>query len=295
MRILLTQSSELNAAPCTVLPQDILTFVTALNETATSEEVWQLFVDLAKQKGITLVDYVIATDYQNWQKVQFIRTTMDSSWIDFANADTRVRRKSTFRLHSINRLEPVLTGYEYHDLMHNMDEERAFLLKQTAEKYGGRSGIAIPMRMTDPGQAAHMMLAADLPRAEFEELMAQQGWVLHACALYAHIRHMELFKTEFMERNKLTEKQREIVESVGAGMTDKEISARLGVSISTVRQRISALQNKTGCRNRADLAALAMRIGLVPDPMTRAHQNELTVFLSTGDNQQGTEYARNDT
>jgi len=289
-----TQGSELNATPCTIIPQDILAFLAALNETQSSEEVWGLFVALAKDKGITVVDYVIATDYQDWQKVQFVRTTLASCWIDFANTDTRVRRKSTFRLHSVNRLEPVLTGYEYRDLMHNMDAERAFLLKQTAEKYGGRSGIAIPMRMTDPGQAAHMMLAADLPRDAFEDLIKQHGWVLHVCALYAHTRHMELFKTEFILRNRLTEKQREIVAAVGTGLTDKEISARLKISISTVRQRINALHSKTGCRNRADLAALAMRIGLVPDPMTRAHQKELTVFLSTGDNQPGTEYAKND-
>ena len=45
-----------------------------------------------------------------------------------------------------------------------LDEERVFLLKQSAENFGARSGIAIPLRMTDPGQAAHMMYAADVPR-----------------------------------------------------------------------------------------------------------------------------------
>lgn len=288
------ENSDLAAAPCTVFPQELLAFLGALNRTESSEQVWTMLVDLARGMGITVVDYVIATDYQNWQKVQFVRTTLASTWIDFANADTRVRRKSTFRLHSVRNLEPVLTGYDYRDLMHGMDEERVFLLKQSAENFGARSGIAIPLRMTDPGQAAHVMYAADVSRDEFERLLQQHGWVLHACTLYAHIRHMELFKSEFIERNKLTEKQREIVESVGAGLTDKEIAAGLNISISTVRQRISALQNKTGCRNRAELAALAMRIGLVPDPMARALQQELTVFLSTGDNRQGTEYARND-
>ena len=285
--------SDLAAAPCTIFPPDLMAFLTALDKTETSEEVWTLLVDLARGIGLTVVDYVIATDYQNWQKVQFVRTTLASTWIDFANADMRVRRKSTFRLHSVKNLEPVLTGYEYRDLMHHMDEERIDLLKQTADNFGTRSSIAIPLRMMDPGQAAHILFAADLPRAAFEELLQTHGWTLHSCALYAHIRHMELFKTEFIERNKLTEKQEAIVSAVGAGLTDKEISARLSVSISTVRQRIRALQVKTGCRNRAELAALAMRIGLVPDPMTRAHQHDLTVFLSTGDNKQGTEYVRN--
>jgi hypothetical protein len=42
-------------------------------------------------------------------------------------------------------------------------------------------------------------------------------------------------------------------------------------------------------RNRIDLAALAVRIGLVEDPCLRAHSNELTVFITTGDDVSGVE------
>ncbi|MEM6729706.1 MAG: hypothetical protein AAF618_14470, partial [Pseudomonadota bacterium] len=43
----------------------------------------------------------------------------------------------------------------------------------------------------------------------------------------------------------------------------------LGISISAVRQRMAALQDKTGLANRTDLAALAMSLGIVPDPLNR--------------------------
>ena len=72
---------------------------------------------------------------------------------------------------------------------------------------------------------------------------------------------------------------------------DKQIATELGVSVSAVRQRLTVVQNKTGAQNRADLAALAMRMGLISDPLLKPHAEELTVFLSTGDGKSGKEYS----
>ncbi|MEL7117224.1 MAG: LuxR C-terminal-related transcriptional regulator [Pseudomonadota bacterium] len=282
-------------ADCTVIPADLMDFIASLDRAETSDDVWTLLVDLTRSLGITLLDYVIATDHRNWEKVQFIRTTHSSEWINFANQDPRVRRMSTFRLHSVHHLIPVCAGIGYLAPDPNLSDERRALLEETASKHGGRSGIAIPLRMTEPGQAAHMMFGVGERKEVLEDIFDRHGWTLQCAALYGHIRHMELFKSEFSQRNRLTEKQEAIIRAVGLGLTDKEITARLNISLSTVRQRINALQGKTGCKNRADLAALAMRMGLVPDPITRAHTKDLTVFLSTGDNRTGTEYVRNDT
>lgn len=276
-----------------VLPQALMEFTYALERTESSRQVWDLLVELYQSLGIDTLDYVIATDFQNWQKVQFIRTTLPSDWIDFANSDTRVRRKSTFRLHSVNRLFAVLVGYDYLKDAADIDPDRLDLLKRQAERFGTKAGMAIPLRMSDPGQAAHLCLSVFGDRAHFEAIMARHGWTLHASALSAHTRHMELFKSEFSTRNKLTDKQVEIIKLVGAGFADKEIAEALGISFSTVRQRISALQTKTGCKNRAELAALAMRMGLIADPMNKVHDHrDLTVFLCTGDDKTGVEYDR---
>jgi len=42
-------------------------------------------------------------------------------------------------------------------------------------------------------------------------------------------------------------------------------------------------------QNRADLAAIAARLGFVADPLLRGHGDALTVFLSTGDGKTGAE------
>lgn len=269
-------------------PPELRNFLVALEGTETTQEVWDALVTLASGLGLPIVDYVCATDYRNWEQAQFIRTTLHSDWIAKAGANPNIRKTSYFRTHAITRLTPILIGWEYRDLMGDLSPERLEILRMTADM-GLAAGMAVPLRMGEPGQAGIMGFGGQLTRAECDSLLEEQGWTLHAAALSAHTRYIELFKREFIERNELTPKQRELITYVGQGMMDKQIAHELGISFSAVRQRLVSVQAKTGVRNRAELAALAMRIGLVPDPMLSADASDLTVFLSTGDGKSGSE------
>ncbi len=154
--------------------------------------------------------------------------------------------------------------------------------------FGFRAGLAVPLRIRDPGQAPLIRLGSDFSRAEFDALLAEYGWTLHAAMLSAHARYTELIKLEFTARNQLTEKRKEMLWLVGQGLMDKQIANQLGIFFSAVRQRLSTVQTKTGAQNRADLAALAARLGLVSDPLLRGHRDDLTVFPCTGDGKTGT-------
>jgi len=271
------------------VPGNLRDFLIGLEVTTTSEQVWDLIVDFAAGLGLPVVDYVFATDYQKWEQAQFIRTTLSSDWINFAQNDPDVRKLSTFRLHSVKYLTPMTVGYSYVDDIEGITPERKELLRRTAAAFHCDAGLAIPLRMNEPGQAAHLLVAGPYNRDEFDAILKEHGWAIHAAALSAHTRYVEFFKAEFCERNELTEKQKELVTLVGRGLLDKQIMYELGISFSAVRQRLSAVQAKTGSTNRAELAALAMRIGLVPDPMLKSHSSDLTVFLSTGDGKSGSE------
>ena len=270
------------------VPANLRDFLISLEATSNSDDVWELLVAFADGIGLNMVEYVCATDFRDWEQAQFIRTTVDSSWIGHAQSDPDVRRLSMFRLHSVNFLTPVTMGMAYIDEIENVCPKRRYLIECNA-KFGLNAGFAIPLRMNEPGQAAHIIFGGDFTRAEFDAILDQHGWAMHAVALSAHTRYIELFKAEFCERNELTEKQTELVRLVGRGLLDKQIAHDLGISFSAVRQRLAAVQQKTGCTNRAELAALAVRIGLVPDPMLKPHAADLTVFLSMADGASGTE------
>lgn len=61
----------------------------------------------------------------------------------------------------------------------------------------------------------------------------------------------------------LTPREREILEVLAEGLSDKEIAARFTVSIATVRTHVNAILAKTGARSRTQALILAVRHGIV--------------------------------
>jgi len=54
----------------------------------------------------------------------------------------------------------------------------------------------------------------------------------------------------------LTIRQREIVDGIAAGLTNKEIAVRVGVSEGTVKKHLVRLRARRGAPNKAALVAL---------------------------------------
>jgi two-component system response regulator DesR len=61
----------------------------------------------------------------------------------------------------------------------------------------------------------------------------------------------------------LSEREREVLDLISAGSTNKEIAVALYLSPYTVKEHTSALYRKLGARNRAEAVQLAQRIGLL--------------------------------
>jgi two-component system response regulator DesR len=61
----------------------------------------------------------------------------------------------------------------------------------------------------------------------------------------------------------LTEREREVLDLIAAGATNREIAGRLYLSPHTVKEHTSALYRKLRARNRAEAVQRAQRIGLL--------------------------------
>jgi two-component system nitrate/nitrite response regulator NarL len=61
----------------------------------------------------------------------------------------------------------------------------------------------------------------------------------------------------------LTPREIEIVEAVAAGDSNRDIAARLVISLQTVKHHLTSIFDKTGTSTRLELALLAIRQGLV--------------------------------
>jgi DNA-binding NarL/FixJ family response regulator len=64
----------------------------------------------------------------------------------------------------------------------------------------------------------------------------------------------------------LSEREREVLELIGAGATNREIAERLFLSPHTIKDHTTALYRKLGVRNRAEATRKAEQLGLTPRP-----------------------------
>lgn len=262
------------------IPERLLRGLVDLESASSTREVWDILVRTGAEMALPFVEYTYATDFRNPARPQFVHTTIDSVWLTWIDEIQHLRDTATFRSHGCRYLTPVIVGVSYFDEMGTISPERRQHLMM-ASQLGVDAAVAFPLRMGIDGQAALMTFGGPHSKADFDDMIARHGWTLHALSHSAHLRYTELLKTEMVTKFGLTEKQRELIGLVGLGMMDKQIAHTLGISFSAVRQRLATVQQKTGAQNRADLAALAMRLGLVPDPLLRGQNSQATVYLST--------------
>jgi DNA-binding NarL/FixJ family response regulator len=58
-------------------------------------------------------------------------------------------------------------------------------------------------------------------------------------------------------RHGLTERELEVIRAIGRGRTNQEIASELFISLSTVKNHLSAIQARLGMRNRVEIAVWA--------------------------------------
>jgi DNA-binding NarL/FixJ family response regulator len=64
----------------------------------------------------------------------------------------------------------------------------------------------------------------------------------------------------------VTDREREVLVLLAAGLSNADISDRMHLGITTVKTHVASLLSKTACNNRVQLAVLAARYGLVAGP-----------------------------
>ncbi len=247
-------------------PELLSRFLMRLESTTHSDQVWRLLVNLGRWVDLPFIDFICANAYENWKKTLFIRTSYDAGWLNAANEDPEIGRWSYFRTHAMRYLTPIAVGIEYLDQYRHLPAQRVAVMQEGARR-GLRAGLAIPLRQGTPPLAAQITFLGNHARRSCDAILRTHGWTLNVAAMAAHQRFMAHFQAELTERAQISDKQRELLEMIGRGLQDKQIAVALGVSVSAVRQRMGYLLRRTRLSNRAELAALAMSMGVLPDPL----------------------------
>ncbi|GGV46623.1 LuxR C-terminal-related transcriptional regulator [Streptomyces griseoflavus] len=79
----------------------------------------------------------------------------------------------------------------------------------------------------------------------------------------------------------LSQREVDVVRSIGGALSNREIAKELGVSETTVKSHVSRLLTKLDLRDRVQVALLAVRLGLVPLHATPSDAGPANVLATT--------------
>ncbi|MCA0995947.1 helix-turn-helix transcriptional regulator [Alloyangia pacifica] len=248
------------------VPDLLQWFLTELEMTETTEQVWQLIVRLGRTLDLPFVDLIASSLQSACRRPLFVRSSHDTGWLEAFGSDAEIGRWSYLRGHAAAHLTPITIGLEFLSEYRVLPERRIEVLREAARRRM-RAGVAFPLRQGTPPRAGMLSFSGDHSRREMLAILHAHGWTLSTAALLGHQRFAACFAREFPLRRQITEKQMELLGLIGSGLHDKEIAGVLEISVSAVRQRLQALCARTGMTSRAELAALAMSLGVLPDPL----------------------------
>ncbi|MDQ6617615.1 MAG: helix-turn-helix transcriptional regulator [Actinomycetota bacterium] len=72
-------------------------------------------------------------------------------------------------------------------------------------------------------------------------------------------------REDAVRESRLSPREQELLGLVGRGLTDREIAAKLVISLATVRSHLDRIRDKTGRRRRPQLTRLAVDLDLILD------------------------------
>jgi two-component system response regulator DesR len=138
---------------------------------------------------------------------------------------------------------------------------------------GGDSGadLCTEIRSSSPATRVLLMSSVDRVSSHSAKSMGAAGFVPKgwgARDIAGAARMVGLGMTVFAPEseqppNLLTQREREVLEMVAGGATNREIADRLFLSPHTVKDHTSALYRKMKARNRAEAILRAQRLGLL--------------------------------
>ncbi len=137
----------------------------------------------------------------------------------------------------------------------------------------GESGADVSMLIRRASPSTRVLLISGAGRMSPAAARAAgaSGFVskdLEARDVAAAVRMVGMGMTMFAPKSDqpaplLSEREREVLDLIAAGSTNREIAQHLYLSPHTVKEHTSALYRKLGARNRAEAVQRAQRIGLL--------------------------------
>ncbi len=245
------------------MDQELLDFITSINNATKEEEIWKVWLSACQKAGLDVVNYVFAQKGTDSVKTNNL-TNLPLAWNEYYQKEKFSSQDYLVKYLVEKNVLPIT-----HDISQvgadffQTDKQRE--MYHDAKEVGMSRLLLVPFNDLDGEGAGGVSFGtSSLTSKEFQELIKQSGTLLFAMAQVAHQR----LKQKHMNANTMppisfSPRQQEILKHLASGLTNKEISYRLKVSMPTVSFHLKAIANKLNVKMSREILPKALLLQLV--------------------------------
>lgn len=246
-------------------PRALQHFLNELNLTQSSDEVWELYLNLALELGQTVVTYGYLRYSTHADAEVVLRTNLPDEWGQISNAVPNFSYFDYGRMHIASKITSFLHGIEFLDLYEGEEfctPEYVKIVEKAAE-FNMRSGLFIPFRSSLEDEKGGSAFLGAMSRDDFLALLKEHGWTMQVAALQTHIAYQRHLKRAEAEKFDLTERQVAFLRLSANGLSFKEIAHKWQVTDRAVAKHARAISARFGAQSKMAVMARAIRLGIV--------------------------------
>jgi len=246
------------------LDNDLIDFLTDIDHVANEEDIFPIFLDAVKSLGAETACYTYAQKNEDGTTTASFQTNYPKDWVDYYT-ERNFQNNDYLIKHLLENTTLPIT----HDLDTlgdgELSSEDGKEMWHTVADLGMRRGLAIPFFGLSADGYGGMLIGSNLVNTdEFQKILTEKGAVLYSMAQVTH----QLLKHKYMNTGALgaiilSPRQKEIVKFISQGISNKEISYRLNISMPTISFHLKAVAQKLDVRTNREILPKAIALGLV--------------------------------
>lgn len=241
----------------------IIDFLTDLGHDKTADDVFQTLVKHIKGVGFDVANYVYAQNNENGETLSHNLTNFDPKWIEYYDAEGLANEDYAVQ-HLLDQRTDIV-GHHFDTITDDqMGCDRAGEIWSTVKDLGMKTLVAIPFGdIRGLGGGGIGLGSSSFDLVTHNKVLKQHGTFLISAAHIAHTRMKRRYMSAEVLGLNLSKRQKEMIEALAMGLSNKAIAAKLNMTEATVSFHLKATAEKLDVRTTREILPKAIAYNLI--------------------------------
>ena len=231
-------------------------FAEGLTKLHDVDSIWEHTATFAHDLGFSGCSLTLACETSSGLKSDYLKTDISDEFNNIY-ADNGLINHDPFLLFSCHSLTAKKFGVSDASSFPSVSPQQQIFLECTAE-FGAVNGVGVPVRVRGDGIFGGWVFSSSEQVNTFKKLERDHGQEVHLAGVMAFERQSALKRGSLNRKAVLSERERECLLCLCAGLRVSMIANKLGISESAINLYISNARKKLGAKTREQALARAI-------------------------------------